>query len=410
MTMAGDASTGRDARVMGLIGLAHSGSHFYQLVLPPLFPLLIVDFGVSNTELGLLVTLFYVSSGFGQAAAGFLVDRFGARVMLLFGFALLSVSTIGYGLVPAFWMLLPLAVLAGFGNCVFHPADYSILTASVNEARLGRAYGVHTLGGNLGWAAAPVAVLAIAAHSDWRTALIAVGAAGLPILALLIVFRRDLRDDRGHDRVKEDRPRAAEPATGLMPLFSRPVLLCFFYFLLLSMGLIAVQSFLPTTLLAQYGTPAVTAGAALTGFLLGGAAGIMVGGVLADRSERHAAVVAAGLSGAALLLIVVGTVGLSPVVLIAVVTAAGFLSGVTTPSRDMLVRAASPKGATGRVFGFVYSGLDAGSAVAPAVVGFMLDQGRPSLVFWFVAIALFAAVVTAVSLRNPPRLVPQAAE
>ena len=409
MTAAAAAPAGRDVKVMSLIGLAHAGSHFYQLVLPPLFPLLAAEFGVSNTELGLLMTAFYVCSGLGQAGAGFLVDRFGARSMLFLGFGLLSLSTLAYGLVPSFWMLAPLMVLAGFGNCVFHPADYSILTASIDERRLGRAYGVHTLGGNLGWAAAPVAVLTLATLFDWRTALVAVGAAGLPVLALLVLFRGSLRDDRAAAK-RSAAARPGDPSGGLAPLFSRPVLMCFVYFLLLSMALIGVQSFLPTTLLALYGTPAVTAGTALTGFLVGGAAGVMVGGVLADRSRRHAAVVAFGLTGAAALLLLVGSVALSEAALIGAVLLAGFLSGTTTPSRDMLVRAASPKGATGRVFGFVYSGLDAGSAFAPAVIGLMLDRGHPALVFWFVAVALLAAAASALLLRQGVRRLPQPAE
>lgn len=408
MTAAAAAPAGRDVKVMSLIGLAHAGSHFYQLVLPPLFPLLAAEFGVSNTELGLLMTAFYVCSGLGQAGAGFLVDRFGARSMLFLGFGLLSLSTLAYGLVPSFWMLAPLVVLAGLGNCVFHPADYSILTASIDERRLGRAYGVHTLGGNLGWAAAPVAVLTLATLFDWRTALVAVGAAGLPVLALLVLFRGSLRDDRA--AAKRSAMAQAGPSGGLAPLFSRPVVMCFVYFLLLSMALIGVQSFLPTTLLALYGTPAVTAGTALTGFLVGGAAGVMVGGVLADRSRRHAAVVAFGLTGAAALLLLVGSVALSEAALIGAVLLAGFLSGTTTPSRDMLVRAASPKGATGRVFGFVYSGLDAGSAFAPAVIGLLLDRGHPALVFWFVAAALLAAAGSALLLRQGARRLPQPAE
>lgn len=399
------APVGRDVRVMGLIGLAHAGSHFYQLVLPPLFPALKQAFGVSYAELGLLMTLFYVCSGLGQAGAGFLVDRFGARPMLFLGFGLLSLSTLGFGLAPGFWVLVPLVVLAGLGNSVFHPADYSILTASVDERRMGRAYGVHTLGGNLGWAAAPVTVLALAALFDWRTALVLVGAAGLPVLALLVHFRGSLHDDRSAASA-----RPTDESCGLLPLLTRPVVMCFVYFLLLSMALIGVQSFLPTTLLALYGTPEVTGGAALTAFLIGGAAGVMVGAVLADRSRRHAATVAVGLTLAAAFLILVGTVALAPPVLIAVVALAGFCSGITTPSRDMLVRAASPKGATGRVFGFVYSGLDAGSAIAPTVIGLMLDGGRAALVLWFVAATLLAAVFSALSLRPRPEPLPHPAE
>src|SRR5688500_20265198 len=89
----------RDAEVIALVGLAHGTSHFFHLMLPPLFPWLMRDFALSFTEAGLLMTVFFVISGVGQALAGFVVDRFGARPVLFFGVATLGVS----GLVLLVW-------------------------------------------------------------------------------------------------------------------------------------------------------------------------------------------------------------------------------------------------------------------------------------------------------------------
>jgi MFS family permease len=395
----------RDGRVMALIGIGHAGSHFYQLVLPPLFPLLRTDFGVGYAELGLLMALFYGTSGVAQPVAGFLVDRFGARVVLLLGLGLLTLATIGYGFAGSYGVLVPLVMLAGLGNSVFHPADFSILSSSIREQRLGRAYGIHTLGGNLGWAVAPVTVLTLATFLGWRGALIAVGCAGLPIVAALFFQRHHLNEDRPSAKASDQ-----QPALGLAPLFARPILLCFLYFFLLSLALIGVQNFLPATLLALHGIELVTANAALTGFLLGASAGVIVGGILADRSSRHSLVVSVGLVGAAALLALVGSPAAAGAALMPIVATAGFLTGATTPSRDMLVRGATPKGASGRVFGFVYSGLDAGSALAPLLIGLMLDGGKPSLVIWFVAAVLLLGVGAAVGVRPAARPALQAAE
>lgn len=404
------AGLGRDARVVGLISTAHFFSHFFQLVLPPLFPVLKEALQVSYADLGLLMTLFYLSSGLAQTPAGFLVDRFGARRVLLLGLGLLAAATFTFGLAPGYWALLPLVVVSGIGNSVFHPADYSILTARVSTARMGRAYSIHTIGGNLGWAAAPVFMLAVATLFDWRVALMMAGGIGLLVTAYLATQRRILEVEPVPASAVQSGARREGTSEGAAPLFSQAVVLCFVYFLFLSVAMIGTQSFLPTTLLALHQTPLTVGNGALTAFLLMGSAGILAGGLVADRTTRHHLIVAGGLTLAAALFLVIGAVELATTVLIGVVGLAGFLMGSTMPSRDMLVRAASPEGATGRVFGFVYSGLDAGAAVGPFVIGLLLDGGRPAMAFWFVAAVLACAVLAAMAVRGRRRTTLQPAE
>ncbi len=397
----------RDARVIGLIGSAHFTSHFFQMVLPPLFPLMKDGLGVGYTELGLLATVFYAVSGVGQPVAGFVVDRFGARIVLVGGMALLGITMLAIAVAPGYWLILLLMVPAGLGNCVFHPADYSILSASVSAPRMGRAFSAHALGGTLGWVAAPPAMLALATFGGWRTGVLVAGIVGLVVALVVRAQHGILREDRagashahGHGAAV---PAAHAPAMDWGILLSIPVLMCFAYFLFLAVAAIALQNFLMPVLNALHGTPIAAAAGALTVYLLGSAAGILIGGYLVDRIGRHELMVGIGLAGAAALILTVGYVSMSDVMLNATLFLAGFMAGNASPARDMLVRRATPKGATGKVFGFVYSGLDLGSTTAPALAGFMVDHGHPIGVLWIVAIGQLLAISTAVGLGLRPQ-------
>jgi FSR family fosmidomycin resistance protein-like MFS transporter len=389
---------GQDIRVIGLIGVAHSVSHFYQLVLPPLFPILKEAFGVGYAELGLLATFFYAASGLSQTAAGFAVDRFGARTVLLAGIALFATAILLIGLAPSYWLMVPLVVAAGMGNSVFHPADYSVLTSAVRKEWMARAYGIHQLGGNLGWAVAPAAVLTLTHFFGWRSALVILGLFGYVLL--LVVWWQGTVLLVGDAKSARSRV-AAGPRTAPLQLLMAPaILLCFAYFAMLAMALTGFQSFLPAALETAHGTSLVTAGWALTGYLVGGAAGILFGGWLADRSQRHERILAVGLLAAAVLVMIVGIVDLAVGPLVVMISAAGFCSGMTSPSRDMMVRGATPPGSTGKVFGFVYSGLDLGSALVPPVLGLFLDHGAPIGVFSVTALALALCIIIAYALQR----------
>lgn len=398
----------RDLKVMALIGAAHGCSHFFQLVLPSLFPWLKDAFQVSYTELGLITTCFYVISGTLQTPAGFLVDRIGARKVLIGGLAIFCAAILLLSVVPVFWMLFPVMLLAGIGNCVFHPADYSILSASVDSKRLGVAYGSHTFAGNLGWALAPALMGGIASFAGWHVAPLVAGIIGLVILAALVLNRDLLRDDAGASQRKAQ-------AGGAVPLplaaiLTLPVVMCFVYFMFTSIVAIGLQNFLPATLQTLFGTPLAIGATALTGFLLASAVGIMSGGWIADRGLPVEAIVLGGLLGAAALMLVAALVPLPDALLIACIAASGFLFGFTTPSRDLIVRGATPKGASGRVFGFVYSGLDAGSALVPLIMGQLLDHGHADKVLLFVAAILACGSVTAFTVRRKSQSQAAAAE
>ncbi len=382
---------------MGLVGLAHAASHYFHLVLPPLFPILKDEFGVSYAALGALPSLFFAASGVMQIVAGFLVDRFGARRLLLLGLTLLSISVLGFGLVSEFWMLYPLAALAGVGNSVFHPADLAILTSKVSPSRLGRAYASHALAGNLGWAAAPICIIGISQLTNWQTALVVSGLAGLLVVILFVILGRDLSDrDPAADTVAFTAVPVGTVQENIRLIFNATIISCLLYFTFLAMALIGVQTFGVAGLMQLYILPLNTATTGLAAFLVGSVIGVISGGFAADRTERHdlIAMLGMGLAAGAFLSIGTGYIGTS--LLLPCLIVAGFVAGMTTPSRDMMVRKVTPPGASGRIFGFVYSGLDIGSAVMPLTLGIILDYAEADLMFY--AIALMFAF-TALTVR-----------
>jgi MFS family permease len=383
----------RDARVIGLVGVAHGVSHFLQLALPPLFPLLKAEFDVSWTLLGALVGVFYAASGVAQFASGFLVDRIGARPVLLGGMALLAGGTLLASFAPGMSWLYPVVALMGVGNGVFHPADFAILNANVAQRRLGHAYSMHGIGGNLGYAAAPVVSFGLATVLGWRGALAAMAVVGLVVLGMLLTQRSHLGSHRASDSHGHSVP-------GSFTLFRQAAILsCFAYFVVQTSATVGLQTFSPSALNATFAVPLALANSAVTAYLLGSSAGILVGGFLAVRTDRHDRVAATGLAAAAGLVAIVAT-GPSLPTLLPLFAAIGFVAGATGPSRDLIVRSATPKGAAGRVYGFVYSGLDVGATLGPLWFGVLLDHGMGRQMFLAIAVLLGIAIMTVLQARR----------
>jgi len=384
-----------DFRTIGLVGLAHGTSHFFHMLLPPLFPVFKQAFGVSYAELGLAVSLFLMISGIGQALAGFLVDRIGARPVL---FAALA-CFVGAGLAGAAAQgldgVLIAAALAGLGNSPFHPVDFTILNKRVSPGRLGHAFSVHGVSGTLGWAVAPVFIDLVArATGSWRWALIACAAWAAGVL-LLMLLQRDAIDDRAvvTAPAKAALPAASESTFAFMRAPS--VWLCFSFFFFSTCALSALLSFSGPALARMYDLPESLTKFAVTGFMLSSVGGLVIGGFLAAQAERLERLIGACLAGSAALLLLVGSGWLPGYAALAVTTVAGLGYGMAGPSRDMLIKRATPPGATGRVYGTVYSGLDIGFALAAPVFGAILDAGHAAGVFHGAALALALGVASA---------------
>ena len=404
--------TGRDARIIALVAAAHYSSHVMQLALPPLFPILHSEFGVGFVELGLVVAVFYTASGLGQALAGVLVDRYGAHRLLIGGLATLCVGIALTGLAASYWILLPLAALAGLGNSVFHPADLSILSHRVSERRLGRAYAVHGLAGQLGFATSPVVVTAVAAYMGWRIALIAFGLAGLAVAAVLYANRDMLAYCRRGEAFAHASPTPRR--TRYLGVIGSPVVvMAFGYFALTAFAGTGVQTFAVTALTSGYELALGAATLALTAYLVGSACGTALGGFLAERTGMHHRVAMGGMAVVSALMLLMTGVPALALVILPVMAIAGVANGVTAPSRDVLIRRAAAGVGMGSVFGFVYSGFDLGSCTAPLLFGALLDHRAPHAVFLAIAIAFALAAPTVMQVRRriaPPAPLPGAAE
>ena len=386
----------QDARTIALIGLAHGSSHFFHMLLPPLFPWLIGEFGFSYSELGLLVSVFFVVSGVGQALSGFLVDRVGARPVLFFALASFATAGLVAGTAQGYAGLLLAAALAGLGNAPFHPVDFTILNKRVSPQRLGHGFSAHGISGNLGWATAPVFMAGIAtATGSWRAACLCGALLALVVLAVM-VWNRDALDDRQGAWAHQAPGASAVADEHPMAFLKLPsVWLCFSFFFWSTCALSAIQSFASPALQSMYGLPLSVTALVVTGYMLCGAAGMVVGGFLVGRVVRLEKIISVCLLASAALLVLVGTGWLPGMAAVVVAALAGVGTGLASPSRDMLIKRAAPPGATGRVYGTVYSGLDLGFCLAAPVFGALLDRGMTSGIFYGSAITLALSVVSA---------------
>ncbi len=399
-----------ESATIGLVALAHGNSHMMQLTLPPLFLILYNEFNVTYTQLGLVVTLLYGASGLTQAAAGMLADRYGAHRMIIGGTALLSGSIAMYGMVPEFWMMMPLAVLAGLGNSVFHPSDLAVLSHRVRESWLGRAYALHNVSGMLGYAIIPGIMTALAAFGGWRFALIAVGMFGVGVAVLLLVCYPLLVYQ---DRAPAKPVAGAAKPTSPFALLTQPVILAaFFYFALVALAGLGVQAFMVTVATTGYGVPLATATVALTVYLVGNAAGQLTGGLIAERTAHHDRVAVTGIATTAVLMLLLAYLIEYAWFAFPALFIAGLTNGATGPSRDVLIRKAASGGRLGGTFGIVYSGLDLGSLLAPLLFGMLLDHGMAQVVFIVIAILFAMGIPTVLEMRRrivTPAALPAAA-
>ena len=377
-----------DATVIGLVGLAHASSHFSHLLLPLMFPVFGTTFGLSYSEMGLLMSVFFVVSGIGQASAGFVVDRLGARPVMFVSVAIMALACLVASAATGYGGLMLAAALLGVGNCSFHPVDFTILNQKVSAPRLGYAFSAHGLTGNLGWALAPVFMVTLSTWFDWRAAYVGAALFFLFILMLLLLKRDVL-----HTEVAAHKTTASNDEHVLAFLKIPVVWWCFAFFLLSTMTLAVVQSFAVSILQAMHHVTFEAATMTLTAYMLCAAAGMFVGGFVAARWPKQSdKVVATCMTVAALCMALCGSGWLAGVDTMVILAATGLAIGVGGPSRDMMIKKATPKGATGRVYGIVYSGLDVGFAISPLVFGVFMDHG------WYGATLLGAASVLLLSV------------
>lgn len=395
----------RDAAVMGLVGLAHCVSHFSQLLLPPLFPWLMKDFNVNFTELGMLLTIFFVVSCGVQALSGFVVDRFGPRPVLFGGIGLLALAAFGYSMSTSYIMLALFSVMAGVGNGVFHPVDYTLLNRKIHPSRLGHAFSVHGITGSLGWALAPAMMVSITLAFNWRIALASAGALALIVMGVLWLNRAHLTVEMTSAAKPPADARAPAPTRdGSFAFLAIPaVWVCFGFFFLYAVVISGIQAFAPEAARQLHDVPTRWAAMCLTFYMVASAGGMVLGGFLAADPSRCEKIVGAGFGIAALFALTIGFAPLAPMAVPVLFAMMGVAAGVAGPSRDLIVKRAAPPNATGRVYGVVYSGLDIGQAAAPLVFGPLMDMHRPADIWLGIAIVQGLLILSAFNVRRVRR-------
>jgi MFS transporter, FSR family, fosmidomycin resistance protein len=396
------AGFGREARVITLISIAHFVSHVHIMLLPPIFGQVKDAFGVSYIEIGFALTAFNVCSALLQTPAGFLVDRIGPRAMLTGGLLVGTVAIAAAALLPGYWFFVIAYALLGVANTVYHPADYSILSATINGKRIGKAFSIHTFAGYLGSGVTPAMVLACAAIWGWQGAFLF--AAGLSFAAALLlivagsVLPRAIPKPAASTDTGQGKPGAK---VGLDLLLSPAILRNLLFFLCLAMANGGIQTYAVVALGAIHGTPASVANIGLSGFLLMSAGGVLLGGVIADRTIHHERVAAVGFACTSTMAVLMGWADMPAALLIGVMSLGGLLNGMIQPSRDMMVRAVTPPGSFGKVFGFVSTGFNIGGMVAPLLYGWLMDRGQPRMIFAIVTVFIVLALLTAMTRAKP---------
>lgn len=394
-----------DAGVIGLVGIAHLISHYSQLLLAPLFPWLKTAFDVSYAQLGFLMTIFFVVSCAVQAVSGFVVDRHGPRPILLGGLALLGVAAFGFAASTSYWMLALFSVVAGIGNGVFHPVDYTLLNRMVSAPRLGHAYSVHGITGSLGWALAPAMLVPLAQAFSWRVALGAAGTLAFAVLALLIVFRHQLVLPEGaSSKVADAKAASATRDADRFGFLAIPaVWACFGFFFFYASALSVVQTFASTAAAHLHDVPTTLVAMCLTVYMVASSGGMVLGGFLAAKPERCERIVGVGFGFAACFALLLGYAQFPAILVPVLFGAMGFASGIAGPSRDLLVKRSTPAHASGRVYGVVYSGLDIGQAVMPLFFGWLMDHGQYRHVWLGLALLQAVLIVGAFNVRRARR-------
>jgi MFS transporter, FSR family, fosmidomycin resistance protein len=404
-TLLSTADRRQESWQIALVSAAHFISHYYIILLAPLFVFIRADYGVSYTELGFAFVAFNVVTALLQTPAGFLVDRMGAKPLLVAGVVLGAMAIAVAGLVDSFWVFVAMFGVAGLANTVYHPADYTLLSQGVSPERMAHAFSIHTFAGMLGGAAAPASLLLMHSFVGWRGAFLGAAVLGL-IIAAVLALSRGLQARRPKAGKAADA--AATGDTGWRLLLSLPILQSLLFFVMLAIANAGLQNYSVVALGALFDTPLGVANTALSGYLLFTAIGVLSGGLLSSLTGRHALVAALGLGAAALTTFTIGIVDLGGLFLITMMSLVGFLTGVIMPSRDLIVRENTPAGSFGKVFGFVTTGFNIGGIVSPLVFGWLMDNNMPRGVFLFVAAVSLISVVTVLAipkLRPSPRQV-----
>ncbi len=383
-----------ERKVVGVISAAHFYSHYYFIVLPLMFPILKDVYDISYTQLGIGYGVFSAVTAICQTPIGFVVDRYGARWILIAGIVAESVILALFGVFHTYTAYLVLMALAGLANSVYHPADYSILTRTVRKDRLGKAFSIHTFCGQAGSAASPVVIVLISMGVHWSHSLMLSGALGLLIAFGVILGSKEL--DRLDDTVDSTVSAKRIEKGSWRLLFSIPILMGWLFFMGFTMATAGIYDFSVSAFSEIYGASLGEAGTVMWSFLVAVAFGILGAGYIADRWKRHELVVATCMVGVASCMFFIAFVPMPLIVLVVPMIIAGFFEGFITPSRDIIISSLGSPKDMGKIFGIVTTGFSAGGILGPPLFGFLLDLGDPYSIFWGAGVISLLTLLTLV--------------
>ncbi|ELY96860.1 MFS transporter [Natrialba taiwanensis] len=385
--------------VTALVSGGHFISHVYLLVLPPLFPILAPALDTTVTDLAIGITLIYAAQFLFQIPVGEFVDRVGGKRAVVGGIALSAISIGLIGFATTGTEVLGLAFLSGIGQAAFHPGDYALLDAVGGTDAEGRRFSVHTFSGFVGFAVAPGLMTGLTAIANWHVAFISVGAGGLVyavIFALSIapVHRQLLAATASSAAIATDGGRFESVRMLRRPLVAG----MFVFFLLVTLADTGFQTY-TTALATGFDYSTALGNTALTAFLAAAACFVLVGGVLADRYDSGTIIIVSALWSALVLWIGL-TMSLNSHVFVLVWSLAGAGFGLTLPARDRITNALAEGTDTGKSFGIVYTGLPIGGALAPVLLGWIIDYNGELAAFRAIALLFVAAAVLVLALRR----------
>jgi MFS transporter, FSR family, fosmidomycin resistance protein len=391
----------QNTKIISLIGTGHGMSHFYGLALAPLFPLIKAEFGVSYAALGFLVTMLNITGTIVQVPVGFLADRMGGRILLPLGLGLMAFPFLAFGYADSYWFALVLMAIAGIGSSVFHPVDYAILNATIEESFLGRAFSLHTFSGSIGVMIAPGTMVLLASIWDWRTALVIAGGFGIFFMLLMIANGHLLHGKNNKKKEIQETEVSTNTTSGIKTLFLPQVLLMVIFYVLITVMMSGILTFSVTIFNKFNGISLVDATTILTSYVIAGSVGLITGGILADKWNRHTLTAVVALLVSAVLLAVIEAFSLPIILLTLALVVIGFLQATIRPARDMIVRSIIPKNSIGKVFGFLSAAMSAGHAIAPVFVGWLIDRGNHDIVFYVLAAIMLLAIPTITLAQSP---------
>ncbi|ELY32693.1 major facilitator superfamily protein [Natrialba magadii ATCC 43099] len=405
----------RRPRAVGSVTVGHGVNEFFSIVIPPIIPLLVADFGITYGQAGVLVTIFFVMYALFQLPAGMLADVIGKERLLIAGLFGMAGGVLVASMATSYETLLVAQAIAGISGSAFHPTGMALVSDYETKQTEGKAMGVFGFGGALGTMSAPVIVGGVAAVADWRLALATGVAIGVLVTCLVVylfvtaeepdVDEVDGTDDESASTARTDGGRSESTQSVRAAIWNAidlpitpSIVVLFFVTVVLSMQHRAIQTYTTSYVAAETGASVAAGNVTFFALLVGGSLASLYAGDLADRFDRITLGIAASLATAALVAATLATTLLEglPIELLTAILAVWFAvigAGMyaSYPVKNAMVSQQAEATSSGSLFGVIQTGSAIGSASGPTVFGVLSTR-------WGVVAAFPAIAAVSVAL------------